>query len=135
MYCPADIQGDMRLLDFEGVTQVEMNHTLEHIPWPDVHALMLRIRSWMVEGGTIRVEVPDMREIMRRGEDDPLWMIYIYGAQSPHQGEAHMSGYCEGNLRSLLTSAGFSVFETREFASEHPYRPNMPCLEARAAAA
>ncbi len=134
MFCPADVQGDMRLLDFEGVTQVEMNHSLEHIPWPDVLPLVERIRGWMLEGGTIRIEVPDMREIMRRGEELPLWMIYTYGAQAPHQGEAHMSGYTEGTLRALLTSAGFGVSETREFLSDHPYRPEMPCLEARAVA-
>ncbi len=135
MYCPADVEGDMRLLDFEGVTEVQMDHSLEHIPWPDVYPLMQRIRSWMVEGGSIRIEVPDMREIMRRGEDDPLWMVYIYGSQSPHIGEIHMSGFCEGNLRALLIAAGFGVYETREFLSEHPYRPGMPCLEARGVAA
>lgn len=127
--CPADIQGDFRLVDFAGVEEVLMSHALEHVPWPDVFPLVEKIHRWMVPGGIFRVEVPDMREIMRRGEEDQLWMPYIYGSQQ-HIGEAHMSGYTESTLVKLLEDAGWTLDYARPFLSEHPFRLMMPCLEA-----
>lgn len=134
MYCEADVVGDMRLLSFSGVTEVEMSHVLEHIAWIDVPPLLERIRGWMESGAKIRVEVPDMCEIMRRGESDPLWQTYIYGSQSPHAGEFHKSGFTEDSLRGLMQMVGFTEIVTQTFQSPHHYRPGMPCLEAVACA-
>ena len=128
----ADVVADMRTLDFEGVEHVNMEHSLEHVPWPDVFPLLKRIRSWMASGGTLHVEVPDMGEIMRRGDSDALWVIYTYGSQSPHAGEFHRSGFTEGSLKRNLLEAGWQVDSTRTFLSTHVYRPDMPCLEADA---
>lgn len=128
LYPPADIVGDMRTLQFEAVSEVNMDHSLEHISYHDVPGLLRNIRSWMIPGGTFRIEVPDMAEIMRRGESDALWMIYTYGAQST-DGEYHRSGYTAAVLRGLLEQLGWKVAETRCFLSSHHYRPGMPCLE------
>lgn len=133
LYPPAEVIGDMRELHFEGVEEVNMDHSLEHISWHDVVALLGNIRSWMVPGGTLRIEVPDMAEIMRRGEGDALWMVYTYGAQSS-EGEYHRSGYSVAVLTGLLAQTGWRVSESRCFLSEHKYRPGMPCLEVRASA-
>jgi hypothetical protein len=86
----------------------------------------------MKPDGTLRIEVPDMGEIMRRGDDDPNWMVYIYGSQSPHAGEFHRSGFTANALTNALQMTGWQNVQTRTFLSEHPYRPNMPCLEATA---
>lgn len=136
---PADIVGDIRELEFEDVEDVNMDHSLEHISWRDVGGLLERIHGWMVVGGTIRIEVPDMREIMRQGEGNPLWFVYIYGSQAGidglhHPGEYHCSGFTAASLAWVLGAAGWQEIQTREFLSEHPYRPGMPCLEATASA-
>lgn len=128
------VKADMRKAVYHDLEEVLMEHSLEHIPWPDVVPLLMRIRSWMAPGGKIHIEVPDMREIMRRGELERFWMQYIYGAQLPHEGEFHRCGFTEATLTNLLTSTGWFVQESREFLSEHPYRPGMPCLSATAVA-
>lgn len=129
MYDPrADVVGDMRTLDFSDVEAVNMEHSLEHIPYRHVIPLLKRIHSWMRPGGRIHVEVPDMEEIMARGGSDPLWLVYIYGAQAPHEGEFHCSGFTPAFLEACLREAGFQDIKTTSFISGHPYRLGMPCL-------
>lgn len=126
-YCPADIIGDMRHLDFGDLEAVHMSHSLEHIPWADVPSLLERIRMWLKPGGEFKCEVPDMGEIM--ANPGPDWVVYVYGAQS-HEGEYHRSGYTTERLGRLLDDAGFHDVTIAAFRSTHPWRPGMPCLEA-----
>jgi hypothetical protein len=129
LFPPADIVGDVREMEFEGARAVNMDHSLEHFSYHEVAHLLRTIHSWCVSGADIRIEVPDMGEIMRRGDTDPLGMIYTYGAQS-REGEFHLCGFTDASLKGLLEACGFKDVQTRVFLSEHRYRPGMPCLEA-----
>lgn len=128
----ANVRGDVRTLDFQDVEEVVMYHLLEHIPWREAIPTLARIRSWMVPGAEITVEVPDMARIspeLRPGS----WVTDTYGSQE-HEGECHLSGYTAEGLRAILTRAGFDVLDVRAFDSPHTSRPGMPCIEARATA-
>lgn len=129
----ADVNGDFTEMDFEYVEEIEMSHILEHIPWSKMTPTMERVHSWMVPGGAIRIEVPDMQFFIERGVYDLAAQIAFYGIQSA-PGEYHMAGFTEATLRQLLAETGFTVRSTRRFFSDHKARPNFPCLEATATA-
>lgn len=135
LYPPADVVGDICDLDFHDVVEVRMSHSLEHVAWLKVPDLLARIYSWLVDGGLLWIEVPDMEVIMAEGDSNELWWLpYIYGSQTPHDGETHRSGFTPKYLAKLLWDAGFREIEMRQFRSEHPYRPGMPCIEVTAVA-
>lgn len=125
---PADVIGNFLQMEFSDVTDVQMIHILEHVSWQESARTLQLVCSWMVEGGTITVEVPDMEAIMARGTYDYFAEIAIYGIQSAI-GEFHLAGFTEAKLRALMTSVGFTVTGSRTFLSEHPARPGFPCLE------
>jgi hypothetical protein len=126
---PADVIGDFLQMEFSAVTDVVMSHILEHISWQETAAVLKKVHSWMVPGGTILVEVPDMDAVMARGTYDQFAEIAIYGIQSAI-GEFHLAGFNLGKLTSFLTTAGFTVTSNRAFISDHPARPGFPCIEA-----
>ena len=130
----ADVIGDFTKMEFAGVEEVEMSHVLEHISWQSTAAVLRLVRSWMVDGGSIRIEVPDMEAIMARGIFDIAAQIAIYGIQSA-QGEFHLAGFTWNSLRAHMLDAGFSVVSGRSFASGHPERIGFPCLEVIGTAA
>lgn len=132
---PADVNGDIRELDFTDVEEIRMDHLLEHLPWTETHHVLARVYGWMRPGATLTIEVPDMKRIMRDAPKmDALgWLTYVYGNQD-HPGEFHMAGFTEDSLRATLQSAGFSRVQTRTFLSELGQRRGMPCLEAKAVA-
>lgn len=131
----ADIQGDLRFMDFRDVEAVRMSHVLEHLPWQETVTVLERIRSWMKPGGEITVEVPDMKTIMREGSMSPHaeWVIYVYGCQD-NDGEYHKAGFTEEMLRTVLMRAGYTRISTKTFRSTVEGRIGMPCLEAVAVA-
>ena len=128
-YTNADIQGDIRTLVFQDVHEVNMSHLLEHLPWAQTAVILERIRGWMIPGGTITIEVPDMKALM--AHPPPDWVIYIYGAQS-QPGEFHQTGFTRESLSAQLYMAGYQNVTCKEFLSDHPYRAGMPCLLAQA---
>jgi hypothetical protein len=102
----ADINGDLRELEFSGV------------------------KGWLAPDGLLRVEVPDMQRIMKMGTEDD-WLRYVYGSQQ-HDGEYHRSGFTESSLREALELAGFRELRTAWFNSDFETRPGMPCVQAEA---
>ena len=129
----ADVKGDFTEMDFEDVEEVEMSHILEHLAWNRTNEVLNRVRSWMVPGAPIRIEVPDIQFFIERGILDLAAKIAIYGIQSA-PGEYHLTGFTEFTLRAELEKAGFTVTSSRRFSSDHPARPNFPCIEMTAVA-
>ena len=133
-YCDAaDVREDVFDCTFFGVRECRMDHFLEHISWLRTGELLRKVRTWMVPGGSLRIEVPDMSEIMQRDGSDPLCQAYIYGSQQ-HEGEYHRAGFTERSLRWALEDAGWRVEDAFSFPSQHPNRVGMPCLTAEARA-
>jgi predicted SAM-dependent methyltransferase len=123
----ADIKGDFRKLNLKDVDEALMSHALEHISHTETIEVLERIRSWLNPGGKITVEVPDMKAIM--ANPGPNWLTDIYGVQS-HDGEHHRAGFMAHTLEHSLHRAGFKNVSSKEFVSNHPFRPGMPCIMA-----
>jgi len=132
-HCEADVQGDIRDLHFHDVEAVNMDHLLEHFSWRETTSILARIHSWMLPGGDLRIEVPDMTQIMERGTQHPRWFKYVYGDQST-PGEFHLAGFTCGMLVERLQMAGFRLRFIAKNTSRHQGRRGMPCLVARASA-
>lgn len=133
-FTEADIQGDIMALDFEDIEEVNLSHVLEHISWRQTVQVLEHIRGWMVPGGRISAEVPDMERILRRGTIHPLWFKYVFGDQS-HEGEYHRAGFTATMLWQALYRAGWQVSPTvTAFESTHKGREGMPCLKVTARA-
>lgn len=131
LYTKADVRGDIRELDFEGIEEVLMHHVLEHLGIWETNPVLVRVRSWMRPGAQITVEVPDMEAIM--ASPSTSWVTDVYGVQN-HDGEFHKSGYTAGSLEGALLVAGFSDVTVRRFISDNPNRRGFPCVEATARA-
>lgn len=129
----ADVKGDIRELTFEGVEEVVMSHVLEHMPWKETCDVLERVHSWMIDGGVLSVEVPDMQAVFERGVFDMDAQIATYGIQSA-PGEIHMAGFTDVMLADAINQSGFTTQEVRRFVSQHPARRNFPCIEAVALA-
>lgn len=132
-YCDADVQGDIRELDFDDVEEVNMSHLLEHLSWRETVSVLRRIRTWMRPGGKLVIEVPDMDRITALGTKHPLWFKYVYGDQS-HDGEYHLAGFTARMLVENLRITGWRLHWISQFASTHKGRETMPCLLVAAVA-
>jgi predicted SAM-dependent methyltransferase len=131
---PADIVGDFTRMEFAQVEEVLMRHVLEHVSWRSTDDVLRRVRSWMIEGGTLTIEVPDMDAILELGTRYANWQQWIFGDHS-RQGEEHRAGFTKASLRKELKRAGFRVRSSRTFLSGASERPGYPCLEVVAVAA
>ena len=119
-------------LVFEDLEEVRMDHFLEHIPWTQTHALLTRVHGWLIEGGLLRVEVPDMAAVFERGTGGD-WLRYVFGSQQ-HDGEFHRAGFTAVSLYTALDEAGFADVDVKSIISTFRTRQGMPCLVATARA-
>jgi predicted SAM-dependent methyltransferase len=131
LHAPADIQGDIRDLEFADIEEVVLYHLLEHIPHAQTVPVLKRIHGWMRPDARIVVEVPDMQGIFECPSGS--WLTDVYGVQS-HEGEFHYAGFMKNTLSHALHEAGFQEIKVTQFFSRNPNRPGMPCLEATAVA-
>jgi len=127
---PADTTADVWTVDIHEAAEVRMDHFLEHIPWTQTHALLTRVHGWLIEGGLLRVEVPDMAAIFERGTGGD-WLRYVYGSQQ-HEGEFHRAGFTAVSLYTALDEAGFTDVDVKSIISTFRTRQGMPCLVATA---
>ena len=58
----ADLFRDLSTLTYPGasVEEVRLHHVFEHFSRPVALALLCRWRDWLVPGGTLRIETPDL---------------------------------------------------------------------------
>lgn len=129
----ADIPGDFTDMDFVAIEAVVMSHSLEHVSHHRTLEVLERIRSWMVPGGDLVVEVPDIDHIRAIDPSAPHWNQWMFGSQEA-EGCAHLAGFTVATLRHALVRAGWTVTQVITFASDHPARRGYPCIEAKATA-
>ena len=129
----ADVQGDLRLLEYHDVDEVLMSHVLEHISWRETAEVLRRVRGWMKPSALLNIEVPDMNLITREAMGNPDWIRYLYGSQE-HDGETHRNGFTLQSLTDAVTAAGFLVVESQLFRSANEHRMGMPVIQMLAVA-
>jgi len=126
---PADIVGDFLEMTFSDVEVVEMSHVLEHLPFRQTVPALERVRSWMVDDGALRVEVPDvdvLRAMDPAGGDFQQWWFGSQGAP----GEFHCAGFNATTLQWALERAGWHSIGTQTFTSDNFNRVGYPCVSA-----
>ena len=130
---PAHYRGDVWEIDIEGASEVRMDHFLEHFSWRETVPLLDRVRSWLVPGGLLRIEVPDMETILDNWRSNDDWLRYLYGSQQ-HDGEYHKTGFTRATLLTAIHDAGFRDITIEKIVSNFQTRLGMPCLLAMARA-
>ena len=127
----ADLSLDFGEVDFSGLEEVRMDHFLEHFSWRQTIPLLKRVHSWLVPGGLLRVEVPDMEAILDNWRSNDDWLRYLYGSQQ-HEGEYHKTGFTRATLLTAIHDAGFRDITVEKIVSDFKTRRGMPCLLAMA---
>jgi len=111
------------------------SHLLEHIPHPQVPAVLYHWFRKLKIGGKLILNVPDMRWTARQiskyelsgNLDSDVFTTFnghnslqdiLYGTHE-HEGERHQSGYTKKSLSELLQEAGYSDISVEETYDAH----------------
>jgi predicted SAM-dependent methyltransferase len=113
----ADIYCDITKLKFptESVDEVRLHHVFEHFPRPIALALLCRWRDWLVPGGTLRLETPDLKASawmlawpFTRYEDKQQVIRHLFGSHEAHWA-VHYDGWYAERFVKTLRRLGFAV--------------------------
>jgi predicted SAM-dependent methyltransferase len=119
----ADYIADVSDLPFPdaSVDEILASDILEHFPSSRISAIVEGWRRVLVDGGTLTVRVPNMKELGRLvAEDGPLTHLYIRNIYGGHRygpdgiWDTHHTGWTPRMLHDLLTNAGFHVVANDE---------------------
>jgi len=121
--CKPDIVGDIRDLEFdnESVSLILNSQTLEHFDLPDVKELLSKFYKWLIFGGHLIIEVPDVGKILNlieAGEDPKKYEGAIYGNLNVI-GQKHISQFDEVLLTNMLKEAGFNCIKKNNNTSDN----------------
>jgi len=113
-HCVVDRYATVDALPFEDgtVDEIRTVQVLEHIPYPQVPAVLAHWRSKLKPGGICHVDVPDFEETARQLLAQPdeaakdWYYRLIYGSQK-NAYAYHRSGFSPARLERLLREAGF----------------------------
>lgn len=110
--------------------RIEAYHLIEHLPHPEVPAILAGWRRVLADGGVLVLECPNFDEAAREYLSGNTERIYnIFGLQR-FRGDAHLFGYNPERLSSLLRDAGFSSVVEAEPTDYHTLEE--PCMRLEA---
>lgn len=127
-HCVVDRYATLDALPYEPgtVDEIRTVQVLEHIPYPQVPAVLRHWHSLLRPGGVCHVDVPDFEETARQllaQPDEPSKDWYyrlVYGSQK-NAYAFHKSGFSPARLERLLREAGFR--EVRHLRNEIHFYP------------
>jgi predicted SAM-dependent methyltransferase len=107
---------------------IEMYDVLEHFGKEEVDRLLEEFKRVLIDGGKIRLSVPDLEKVLVDFKDDkPKMLHHIYGINS---GDSHKYGYFKDTITKLFVDKGFkNVLAKQEELPERPGEPKI-ILEA-----
>lgn len=120
----ADVYRDLSTLAYPAgsIDEIRLHHVFEHFPRPAALALLCRWRDWLVPGGTLRIETPDVMASAWLlvsplvGYEKKLEVVrHLFGSHEAHWA-AHWDGWFAERFVRTLNALGFrkvSVTRTR----------------------
>lgn len=117
----ADLYQDLATLSFprESVEEVRLHHVFEHFPRPVALALLCRWRDWLVPGGKLHIETPDLMASARLLVAP--WVGYakkqevvrhLFGSHEAHWA-IHWDGWYPKRFVRTLSALGFRDVSVR----------------------
>ena len=128
----AEVQCDMTALpeEWEGkVDEIMCIHSFEHLSYRQADCALLEWRRVLKDGGTLAIEVPDLKQACLSFLKDENNLTYgigrLYGPQWEDEGllGVHKSGWTPRLLSNTLGHAGFkNIKQTKaQFHKREPY--------------
>ncbi len=94
--------------------EVRLHHTFEHFQRPEACALLAGWRSWLVPGGRLRIEVPDLAgsawQILNpigRARSKAVARRHLFGSHEAAWA-VHPEGYSAASLSGLVSRFGYT---------------------------
>lgn len=117
----ADIYSDILALHYppETVEEVRLHHVFEHFPRPVACAMLASWHSWLVPGGKIHIEVPDLRR-MALSILNPVVSFknravaerHLFGSHEAAWA-VHYEGYTPDMMKNMVGEFGYKVTAIR----------------------
>lgn len=99
------------------VDEVRLHHVFEHFNRSQAAALLASWNSWMKDGGTLHIEVPDFRRTAMAVlnpfsslQAKYVGLRHIFGSQEAHWA-VHFDGYTVKTLKTLMRKFGFAPYK------------------------
>ena len=117
----ADKLADLTKLRYseKSIEEVRLHHVFEHFLRQDAIALLASWNSWLVDGGTLHIEVPDFNRtalvaLNPRSSDRAkgVALRHIFGSNEAHWA-VHYEGWSEKLLKTALGAMGFSMAKVK----------------------
>ena len=117
----ADLYSDLTTLGYPAasVEEVRLHHVFEHFSRPVALALLCRWRDWLVPGGKLRVETPDLMASARLlvrpwvGYEKKQEVIrHLFGSHEAHWA-IHWDGWYPERFKRTLKALGFGKVSVR----------------------
>ena len=108
------------------VEQIESYHLIEHIPHPQVPAMLRDWHRILIPGGTVVLECPDLDKAVQEyigGNSDRLYSIY---GRQRFPGDTHYFGYNFERLKAIFEESGF--VNCRVLPATDYHAETEPCL-------
>lgn len=119
-----EVLGDFRTMNFGGIEEIRAEHILEHFGRDESQVVLNQWNSWLMDGGRLIIETPDLEYICKDWDKDHYWMTrHIYGSQEADWAY-HRDGWYEGKFRKLLPELGFEI-ESIQRNCTHGNLPNI----------
>lgn len=104
------------------VELIEMYDVLEHFGKEEAEALLDEFKRVLIDGGKIRLSVPDLEKVLTDFVGDkPKMLHHIYGINS---GDCHKYGYFRETIAKLFADKGFKNVLAKQ--GELPERAGEP---------
>jgi len=111
----ADMHADITQLRYPAgsIAEVRLHHVFEHFRRPVAAALLATWNRWLVEGGKVRIEVPDLGRScwfllnpFSSSRQKALTERHLFGSHEAPWA-AHFEGYSAASLKKMVCLFGF----------------------------
>jgi predicted SAM-dependent methyltransferase len=106
--------GDRESMEvFTGAEHILAKDILEHFPQADTPGILQMWADLLKPGGTIEVQVPDIRHAVQVAPND-YWLVrLVYGGQD-YAENYHRAGFTKATLVELLQECGLEVTDAEQ---------------------